>query len=182
MKSAVETINKNGRNIIKDNNFLFDAFSNRLVARLVHIFEKYKIPMNKNILKKNMDENLINNLKDINTDIIEKYMNLVAKYEKVIQKYVEDKTDKEEIKKSTMKFITGISEKNKTLVNKNVSNNFIEYINSIIYVYDNNSLNRDIINRINDDVYEIINEFNRNNYNYVIESINTVIKNIISNM
>ena len=37
-------------------------------------------------------------------------------------------------------------------------------------------------NRINDDVYEIINEFNRNNYNYVIESINIVIKNIISNM
>ena len=49
-------------------------------------------------------------------------------------------------------------------------------------VYDNNSLNRDIINRINDDIHEIINEFNRNNYNYVIESINIVIKNIISNM
>ncbi len=182
MKSAIDTINKNGRNIIKDNSFLFDAFANRLVARLVHIFEKYRIPMNKNILQKNIHENLINNLKDINTDIIEKYINLISKYEKVVQKYVEDHTDKEEIKKATMKFITGISDKNKTLVNKNVSNNFIEYINSIIYVYDNNSLNRDIINRINDDVYEIINEFNRNNYNYVIESINIVIKNIISNM
>ena len=182
MKSAIETINKNGRNIIKDNNFLFEAFTNRLVARLVHIFERYKIPMNKNILKKNMEENLINNFKDINADIIEKYIHLVSNYEKIIQKYVEDKTDKEVIKKSTMKFINGISDKNKTLVNKNISNNFIEYINSIIYVYDNNSLNRDIINRINDDVYEIINEFNRNNYNFVIESINTVIKNIISNM
>ena len=91
MKSAIETINKNGRNIIKDNNFLFEAFTNRLVARLVHIFERYKIPMNKNILKKNMEENLINNFKDINTDIIEKYIHLVSNYEKIIQKYVEDK-------------------------------------------------------------------------------------------
>ena len=48
----MDTINKNSRDIIKDNNFLFEAFTNRLVARLVHIFERYKIPMNKNILKK----------------------------------------------------------------------------------------------------------------------------------
>ena len=78
-----------------------------------------------------------------------------------------------------MKFIEEISRKNKDVVNKNISNNFIEYINSIIYVYDNYNLNSEVINRINDDIREIVNEFNRNNYNFVIESINIVIKNII---
>ena len=51
----MDTINKNSRDIIKDNNFLFGAFENRLITRLVNIFEKYKIPMNKNLLKKNLD-------------------------------------------------------------------------------------------------------------------------------
>ena len=78
--------------------------------------------------------------------------------------------------------IDEISKKNKDSVNKNISINFIEYINSIIYVYDNHSLNTEIINKINDDIREIVNEFNRNNYNFVIESINLVIKNIIDNM
>ena len=67
-------------------------------------------------------------------------------------------------------------------MNKNISNNFIEYINSIIYVYDNHELNKEIINRINTDINDIIDEFNRNNYNYVIESVNIVIKGIISSM
>ena len=64
MRSAMDKISKNSKDIIKDNNFLFDAFENRLITRLVHIFEKYKIPMNKNLLKKNIEENLINNFRD----------------------------------------------------------------------------------------------------------------------
>lgn len=182
MKSAMDKINKNANSIIKDNNFLFEAFENRLVTRLIHIFEKYKIPMNKNLLKKNIEENLINNLKDTNSEIIKMYVKLISNYEKIIQKYVSDNTETKVIKESTMKFINQFSQRNKESIPKSVSNNFIEYINSIIYVYDNHSLNKDIINRINDDVHEIVSEFNRSNYNFVIESINTVIKNIINNM
>lgn len=178
----MDTISKNSISIINDNSFLFDAFENRLITRLVNIFEKYKIPMNRKLLKKNIEENLINNFKDINKDILSKYVKLIANYEKVIQKYVDDNTETKIIKESTMKFINQFSAKNKESIQKNVSNNFIEYINSIIYVYDNHSLNKEIINRINDDVREIINEFNRNNYNFFIESINVVIKNIINNM
>ena len=182
MKSVVMKIESNGSNIIKDNNFLFEAFENRLVTRLKIIFEKYKIPINQKLLKKNLEENLINNFYDINSEIITRYVKLVGNYEKIVQKYVSDNIETTVIKKATMKFIEEISKKNKDSVNKNISVNFIEYINSIIYVYDNHSLNTEIINRVNDDIREIVKEFNRNNYNFVIESINLVIKNIIDNM
>jgi hypothetical protein len=182
MSSVMTKIRENGNNIIVDNNFLFAAFKNRLVSRMVHIFEKYKIPMNKDIISKNLEENLINHLSDANEEIIDNYINLLTKYETIMNEYVSKNTDTETIKKSTMPFINKISDKNKTFVTSKVSNNFIEYINSIIYVYDNNSLNQEIAQRINKDVVEIINEFNRNNYNFVIESINLIIKNIITNM
>lgn len=182
MSNIIDKINENSKSIIEDNNFLFAAFENRLTMRLVHIFEKYKIPMNKNILKKNMEEYLINNLLDINTDTLEKYTLLIENYEKIINHYVETNTSTTIIKKATMEFIEKINEKNKGVIKNNISNNFIEYINSIIYVYDNNALNNEVVYRINDDIHEIISEFNRNNYNFVIESINKVIKNIIENM
>ena len=182
MISVIDTIRGNGNNIIIDNNFLFAAFKNRLVSRLIHIFEKYKIQMNKDIISKNLEENLINYLGDANEEIIDNYISLLEKYEKIINDYVAKNTNTETIKKSTMGFIDKISMKNKTFVTPKVSNNFIEYINSIIYVYDNNDLNQEIVERINEDVKEIINEFNRNNYNFVIESINLIIKNIIKNM
>lgn len=79
-----------------------------------------------------------------------------------------------------MFFLNKISEKNGTIVNSKCSQNFIEYINSVIFVYDNNDLNKEILNRINLDVAEILDEFNKNNYNFVIESINKIIKNVIS--
>ena len=77
MTNVMDKINKNGKDIIDDNNFLFAAFENRLLIRLIHIFEKYKIPINKNIIKRNMEENLINNLNEQNKDIIEKYIKLL---------------------------------------------------------------------------------------------------------
>ena len=182
MNSVMDTIKLNSIDIINDNNFLFDAFENRLLIRVTHIFEKYKIPINKNIIKKNIEENLINHLKDSNSEIINKYIKLLENYEKILSGYVKDHTETVIIKKSTMGFIDKISQKNKSFIMPNVSSNFIEYINSIIYVYDNKDLNTEIINRINNDVKEILNEFNRNNYNFVLASINTIIKNIISNM
>lgn len=182
MKSIIETIKSNGNNIIVDNNFLFAAFENRLVSRLVHIFEKYKIPMNKDIIKKNIDENLINHLNESNEEIIDNYITLLSKYEKIINEYVSKNTSTDIIKKSTMAFIEKIRDKNKTFITPKVSSNFIEYIKSITYVYDSIELNQEVLERINDDTKEIINEFNRNNYNFVIESINLIIKNIISNM
>ena len=178
----MDKINESAKNIITDNNFLFTAFENRLVMRLVHIFEKYKIPMNKNIIRKNLEENLINHLTESNSEIINKYTKLLSNYESIITSYVESNNKKEIIKESTMSFISRIAEKNKTFITTKVANNFLEYINSIIYVYDNNSLNVEVVNRINNDTREILEEFNRNNYNFVIESINEIIKNIISNM
>ena len=182
MNSVMQTIRENGNNVIVDNNFLFAAFKNRLVTRLVSIFGKYKISMNKSIIDKNLDENLINHLSDANEEIIDNYINLLTNYEKIVCDYVSKKADSETIKKATMGFLDKIAAKNKTFVTLKVSNNFIEYINSIIYVYDSNELNKEVLERINTDVKEIINEFNRNNYNFVIESINTIIKNMIKNM
>lgn len=175
-------INLRAKSVINSNNLLFSAFENRLISRLSTIFQKYKIPINQNILKKNMDENLINTLNNYNEEIIKKYELLIGQYEKIIINYVKNNIDTNIIKTSTMSFIKKISNKNKSTINKNISNNFIEYINSIIYVYDNNELNIEIINRINTDIENIIEEFNKNNYNFVIESISIVIKGIINNI
>ena len=175
-------INKQSKDIIEDNNFLFAAFENRLLTRIVHIFEKRQIPINKDMLKKKIEENLINNLMDQNEFIIERYLRLIADYEKIIWNYVETKTDTDIIKKSTMNFVKKLSEKNKTLLTVECANNFKEYINSIIYVYDNFELNNEVFTRIESDTYEIVGEFNRNNYNFVIKSINEIIKNIIDKM
>ncbi len=183
MKNSIEKKNReDAKNIIEDNNFLFIAFENRLIIRLVHIFEKYKIPMNKSIIKKNIEETLINHMCETNKEIIDRYIKLLVNYEKIIWQYVSSNTKTEVIKSSTMSFINKISLKNKTFLTNSCANNFIEYINSIIYVYDNNNLNTEVLNRINNDVNEILGEFNKNNYNFVIESINGIIKNIISNM
>ena len=182
MKSIINKIEENSKNIIEDNNFLFAAFQNRLTIRMEHIFERYRIPINKNMLSKKMEENLINTLMDYNAEIIEKYVKLVANYEKIIQDYVKKNTDTAIIKKATMEFVNKVANKNSTIISSKVSANFIEYVNSIIFVYDNYNLTSEIIDRINGDTVEILKEFNRNNYNFVIESINIVIKNIINNM
>ena len=182
MNSVIDKISLKADDIIKDNNFLFVAFENRLLIRLKSIFDKYKIPMNKDIIKKNLEENLINNLNDINSEIIYKYVRLLRNYENIMINYVKSKTDKETIKRSTMGFVNKLSEKNKDNINESAANNFIEYMNSIIFVYDNYKLNNEVIDRVKSDVKEILGEFNRNNYNFVIESINDIIKNIIKNM
>ena len=119
---------------------------------------------------------------DTNTEIVDKYLELLTNYEKIIWKYIENKTSTDLIKQSTIVFLNKISEKNGSIINTKCSQNFIEYINSVIYVYDNNELNNDVINRINIDVAEIIDEFNKNNYNFVVESINKIIKNVISQL
>ena len=178
----MDTIKAKSRDIIKDNNFLFAAFENRLVIRLTHIFDRYKLPINKNIVKKNLEENLVNNLNDANEEIIDRYVKLLTNYEKIIYDYVRSNTKTEIIKKSTMSFISKISSKNKTFVTPASCTNFVESINSMIYFYDNKDLNSEVNTRITNDVKEILNEFNRNNYNFVIESINDIIKNIIKNM
>ena len=182
MSSVMSKINSESKDIIKDNNFLLAAFQNRLLTRLVHIFEKRHIPINKQMLKKNLEENFINNLLDQNVFIIEKYVILIANYEKIVTNYVNTKTNTDVIKKSTMEFVKKIQVKNSEVVTKESANNFKEYINSIIYVYDNYELNNEVFTRIDADTFEIVNEFNKNNYNFVIKSINQVIKNIIDNM
>ena len=54
MNSIMSKINKKSKDIIEDNNFLFAAFENRMLTRIVHIFEKRHIPINKEMLKKKL--------------------------------------------------------------------------------------------------------------------------------
>ena len=127
-------------------------------------------------------EDLVYNIMMSHMDENGDYTELAEKYEKIIQQFVEKKSNTSEIKASTVKLIEKISKKNQQNFPKNISNNFIENIKSLIFVYDNRNLNEEIISRINIDTDEIRTEINRNNYNFVIESINLIIKNIISNM
>lgn len=182
MKSIIDKIKNNANDVIKDNNFLIVAYQNRLSSRMINIFEKYSIPFNKNIINKSIDEYLINNMFESNKEIIDKYIELLKKYETIIQQYVKNKANTVEIKAATVKFIDKVSKKNSQNFPENISNNFIENIKSMIFVYDNKNLNEEIISRINIDTNEIRSEINRDNYNFVIESINLIIKNIINNM
>lgn len=182
MKSIIEKLNSNANDVIKDNNFLIVAYQNRLLSRVLKIFEKHNIPFNKNIINKSIEEYLINGMIETNEEIIDKYIEMLEKYEMIIQEYVKRKVNTSEIKAATIKFIDKISQKNQHNFPKTISNNFIENIKSMIFVYDNRNLNEEIISRINIDTDEIRTELNRNNYNFVIESINIIIKNIISNI
>lgn len=182
MKSIMNEIKSNGNEIIRDNNFLIVAFQNRLSCRMLKIFGKYNIPFNKNIINKSIDEYLINNMVETNEEIIDKYIELLKKYEKIMQGYVTRKIDTEIIKNATSAFVEKISKKNKENFTINMCTNFIENIKSLIFVYDNRDLNSEILSRINDDTKEIIEEINKNNFNFVIESINIIIKNIINNV
>lgn len=182
MKSIMSEIKSNGNEIIRDNNFLIVAFQNRLSCRMIKIFEKYNIPFNKNIINKSIDEYLTNNMIETSEEVIDKYIELLKNYEKIMQDYVTRKIETEVIKKATSAFVEKISNRNKKNFTINMSANFMENIKSMIFVYDNRDLNNDILSRINDDTKEIIDEINRNNFNYVIESINMIIKNIIKNV
>ena len=81
-----------------------------------------------------------------------------------------------------MMFVKRIAHKNKELIPDSILNNLLESMNHMIFVYDNYNLNLEVASRIKTDTKEIIDEFNRNNYNFVIETINKIIKNIISNI
>ena len=182
MKSIMNEIKSNGNEIIRDNNFLIVAFQNRLLCRMIKIFEKYNIPFNKNIINKSIDEYLINSMIETGEEVIDRYIELLKNYEKIMQNYVSQKIETETIKKATSAFVEKISKRNKEFFTTNMCTNFIENIKSMIFVYDNRDLNNDILSRINDDTKEIIDEINKNNFNYVIESINIIIKNIIKNV
>ena len=182
MNSIINKIETEADDIIKDNNFLFAAYQNRLCLRLVHIFEKYKIPVNKKIVNKNIEDNMVNSLYEINSDIVYKYVKMLKNYESIIFNYVSKNENTKVIKEATMMFVKRISTRNKSVVSPNLLNNFLEIMNSMVFVYDNYNLNLDVAARIKTDTKEIIEEFNRNNYNFVIVSINNIIKNIINNM
>lgn len=149
---------------------------------MIKIFEKYNIPFSKDKINKCIDEYLTNSMIEMNEEIIDKYIELLNNYEKIIQNYVEKKTNTKIIKEATSAFVNKISQKNRKNFSLNISNNLIENINSMIFVYDNRELNNEILSRINTDINEIIDEMNKSNFNFVIESINNIIKNIIKNI
>lgn len=181
MESVIKIVNENSDKVIKENNFLTIGFQNRLSTRLMHIFQKYRIVVNNKIMSKKIEENLTNNMIDINFEIISKYRYMLRKYEEIIQEQISNKCDVKTIKNATISFINKISQKNDEMLNIKVVNNLIEDMTSTILVYDNQKLYNEVIKRINIDANEIISEINRNNYNYVIQSINMIIKNIINN-
>ena len=125
-------IRSNGNEIIRDNNFLIVAFQNRLSCRMLKIFGKYNIPFNKNIINKSIDEYLINNMVETNEEIIDKYIELLKNYDKIMQDYVTRKINTEIIKKATSAFVEKISERNKENFTINMSTNFIENIKELI--------------------------------------------------
>lgn len=179
MKKIEYTIKENGNEIIKDNNFLIVAFQNRLSTRLTKIFEKYSIPFNKNKIIRTLDEYFTNNLFEMCENTIDKYIDLLLKYNTIIRKYVDEKVKSDVIKRSTMDFIEKISAKNNKTFYIEMTDTLVENMKSMIYVYDNRYLNDEIIQRIIIDSKEIIEEINRNNFNYVVETINIIIKDII---
>lgn len=182
MKSIIKEVNEKSDDVIKENNLLINAFQSRVSTRLVHIFEKHKITVNNKVITKKIEENLVNNLIDINFEIISKYRYMLKKYEEIIQDSVSKKCEISEIKMSTISFIKKIAAKNNEMLNISVINNLIDDINSMVLLYDSNKLNEDVQKRIKIDTNDIISEINKNNYNYVIESINMIIKNIIDNV
>lgn len=99
-----------------------------------------------------------------------------------MQDYVSKKVETETIKKATSAFVERISKINQKNFTINMGTNFVENIKSMIFVYDSRDLNNEILSRIDDDIKEITTEINKNNFNFVIESINIIIKNIIKNM
>ncbi len=178
-KDIKDILSDNLKKITEDNNFLFISFENRLLLRITHIFEKQHISFNSNIIKKYLDEYLINNLISSNSDILLKYNDILLKYNQIIVSYIQNKTDVNIIKKATLQFIDKLSNCNKENHYIELTNNFMEYIMSVIYVYDNASLISDIRSRISLDTKEIITECNKNNYNYFISSLNDIIKKLI---
>lgn len=182
MKSIMNEIKSNGNEVIRDNNFLIVAFQNRLSCRMIKIFEKYNIPFNKNKINKSIDEYLTNSMIETSEETIDSYIELSNKYEKIMQDYVLKKVETETIKKATSAFVERISKINQKNFTINMGTNFVENIKSMIFVYDSRDLNNEILSRIDDDIKEITTEINKNNFNFVIESINIIIKNIIKNM
>ena len=50
MKSIIKEVNEKSDDIIRENNFLVIGFQKRLSTRIMHIFQKYKIVVNNNIV------------------------------------------------------------------------------------------------------------------------------------
>ena len=130
MKSIIKEVNEKSDDIIRENNFLVIGFQKRLSTRIMHIFQKYKIVVNNNIVSKKLEENLSNNMIDINFEVISKYRYMLRKYEEIVQEHVKNKLSTDEIKKSTILFVSKINEKNKLMLNGTIATNFIEDMNS----------------------------------------------------
>ena len=130
MKSIIREVNEKSDDIIRENNFLVIGFQKRLSTRIMHIFQKYKIVVNNNIVSKKLEENLSNNMIDINFEVISKYRYMLRKYEEIVQEHVKNKLSTDEIKKSTILFVSKINEKNKLMLNGTIATNFIEDMNS----------------------------------------------------
>ena len=130
MKSIIKEVNEKSDDVIRENNFLVIGFQKRLSTRIMHIFQKYKIVVNNNIVSKKLEENLSNNMIDINFEVISKYRYMLRKYEEIVQEHVKNKLSTDEIKKSTILFVSKINEKNKLMLNGTIATNFIEDMNS----------------------------------------------------
>lgn len=175
-------IDNNTKELIKDNKLLINAFKIRLIKRLLMIFNKYKIPFNKEILENTITEYLIVSFKDATIEVAKSYKKVLYKYFDIINEYYNTHSNsKSKIKEVTKLFIDKIYSEKNPILNETISYNFVSALKSKILVYDIYELNKELESRIKDDTNEIIHEVIKNNNTYLIKSMKEILEYVILN-
>ena len=119
--------------------------------------------------------------KNVNKEVCNSYKKLLYKYFDIINEYYfSHKDSKDKIKQTTKSFISKLYNKGNPILNKKLSNNYINELKNIIYVYDNINLNKDIETIIKNDTDDIIKELNRNINEYLIKTMKEILIYILN--
>lgn len=179
IKKLTNYIDDNCKELIKNNKLLINGYKIRLVKRLLIIFNKYKIPFNKDLLESIMTDYLINTFRNSNVEVCNSYKKVLYKYFDIVNEYYNSYSDsKDKIKNATSLFIRKIFSNN-PILNEKISQEFISSLKLKILVYDNYYLNVDLESRIVEDTNEVIKEIIHNNKEYLIQSIKEILLYLI---
>lgn len=177
IKDLTTYIDKENILLIKDNNFLINAFELRLLKRISSVFSKYSTTFNNEKLQNITNEYLTISFKNVNSEVCNSYKKLLYKYFDVINEYYNTHSDsKNKIKQITKEFIDKLYNKENPIMNESISNNYKNEIMNSIYVYDNISMNKEITLIIKNDTCDVINEINHNVNEYLIRCMKEIIK------
>ena len=106
IKDLTTYIDKENILLIKDNNFLINAFELRLLKRISSVFSKYNTTFNNEKLQNITSEYLTVSFKNVNAEVCNSYKKLLYKYFDVINEYYNTHSDsKNKIKQITKEFI-----------------------------------------------------------------------------